>query len=122
MRVVYRSSTEACSARGQARASARSPSATSVIPPRDITDMRQISRGDGVGKEPVSWLVGWWVGGMTAVSWLVGSWVGEKRPQEADASRGRSTHELTLQPTNSPRSHDLTLQPTHSPLPHAFST
>src|SRR5215207_1032251 len=30
------------------------------------------------------------------------------------ASRGRSTHDLTLQPTNSPSSHDLTIQPTNS--------
>src|SRR5215218_6351226 len=101
MRVVYRSSTEACSARGQARASARSPSATSVVPPREITDMRQISRGDGLGQI-------WWGWG-TAVSWLVGSWVGE-----LTASGGRSFPR--------PSTHDLTLQPTHSPLPHAFST
>src|SRR5688500_16595863 len=43
----------------------------------------------------------------------MGSWVGEKRPREAGASLGRSTHDLTLQPTNSllldyrPHPHDL---------------
>src|SRR5215216_668875 len=50
-----------------------------------------------------------------AVSWLVGSWVGEKRLRDAFPFRGRSTHDLTLQPTHSPSVHDPTLQPTNSP-------
>src|SRR5688500_10255114 len=38
---------------------------------------------------------------MTAVSWLVGSWVSWKPPRGGpEASRGGSTHDPTIQPTN----------------------
>src|SRR5215218_4923386 len=112
MRVVYRSSTEACSARGQARASARSPSATSVIPPRDITDMRQISRGDGVGKEPVSWMVGWWDDCGELVGWIVG-WLetasgGRCFPRPFNSRAHPPTNQLTAFTRSHPPTNPLT--------------